>query len=106
MLVMVKEIDEQGRANLTRRRIMANEEKIRSAGLAYALPDERERDNLITTLASRERGHGSFSMKDRIGGASSSARYLERGYSSNRATRYDFDREGRGRRNDRSRRGY
>lgn len=98
VLVMVKEIDEQGRANLTRRRIMADENKIRSAGLAYALPDERERDNLISTLASRERGYGSFSMRDRVGGASSSAKYLERGYSSNRATRNDFDRESRGRR--------
>lgn len=97
VLVMVKEIDEQGRANLTRRRIMADENKIRSAGLAYALPDERERDNLITTLASRERGYGSFSMRDRIGGAPS-AKYLERGYSSNRATRNDFDRESRSRR--------
>ena len=102
VLVMVKEIDEQGRANLTRRRIMADENKIRSAGLAYALPDERERDNLITTLASRERGYGSFSMRDRVGGAPS-AKYLERGYSSNRATRNDFDRESRSRR-DRGRR--
>lgn len=98
VLVMVKEIDDQGRANLTRRRIMADENKIRSAGLAYALPDERERDNLITTLASRERGYGSFSMRDRVGGVSSAAKYLERGYSSNRATRNDFDRESRGRR--------
>ena len=105
VLVMVKEIDEQGRANLTRRRIMANEDKIRSAGLAYALPDERERDNLITTLASRERGYGSFSMRDRMGGVSSATKYLERGYSSNRATRNDYDREGRGRR-DRGRRDY
>ena len=111
VLVMVKEIDEQGRANLTRRRVLANEDKIRAAGLAHALPDERERDNLIATLASRERGYGTFSMKDRIG---SSAGYLERGYSSNRSTRNDFD-FGRGsydrdrgndrRRNDR-RRGY
>ena len=103
VLVMVKEIDDQGRANLTRRRIMANEEKIRSAGLAYALPDERERDNLITNLASRERGFGSFSMKDRVGSASTTAKYLERGYSSNRATRNDYDREMRGRRGDRKR---
>lgn len=101
VLVMVKEIDEQGRANLTRRRIMADENKIRSAGLAYALPDERERDNLIMTLSSRERGYGSFSMRDRMGGISPAAKatkYLERGYSSNRATRNDFDREARGRR--------
>ena len=105
VLVMVKEIDEQGRANLTRRRIMSNEDKIRSAGFAYALPDERERDNLITTLASRERGYGSFSMRDRMGSVSSATKYLERGYSSNRATRNDFDRESRGRR-DRGRRDY
>ena len=87
VLVMVKEIDEQGRANLTRRRVLANEDKIRAAGLAHALPDERERDNLIATLASRERGYGTFSMKDRIGNTG----YLERGYSSNRSTRNDFD---------------
>ena len=108
VLVMVKEIDEQGRANLTRRRIMANESKIKSAGLAYALPDERERDNLIASLSSRERGYSNFSMRDRLGGAAASAaktKYLERGYSSNRATRNDYDREERGRRGDR-RRGY
>ena len=106
VLVMVKEIDEQGRANLTRRRIMANEEKIRAAGLAHALPDERERDNLIATLASRERGYSNFSMRDRVGGsAAGSMKYLERGYSSNRSTRndYDYGREGRGRRGDRRR---
>lgn len=108
VLVMVKEIDEQGRANLTRRRIMANEDKIRSAGLAYALPDERERDNLIATLSSRERGYSNFSMRDRLGTASATAKYLERGYSSNRATRNDFDygREGRGRRGGDRRRDY
>ncbi|MBR0151049.1 MAG: polyribonucleotide nucleotidyltransferase [Synergistaceae bacterium] len=98
VLVMVKEIDEQGRANLTRRRIMANEDKIRAAGLAHALPDERERDNLIASLSSRDRGHGSFSMRDRVGGTASSMRYIERGYSSNRSTRNDYDRDGRGRR--------
>ena len=89
VLVMVKEIDDQGRANLTRRRVLANEDKIRAAGLAHALPDERERDNLIATLASRERGYGTFSMKDRIGGSTSS--YLERGYSSTRSSRNEFD---------------
>lgn len=85
VLVMVKEIDDQGRANLTRRRVLANEDKIRAAGLAHALPDERERDNLIASLASRERGYSNFSMRDRIGN------YLERGYSSNRSTRNDYD---------------
>ena len=103
VLVMVKEIDDQGRVNLTRRRVLANEEKIRAAGLAYALPDERERDNLIATLSSRERGYGTFSMRDRVDSG-----YLSRGYSSNRSSRNDFD-FGRGnydrssRRNDRRR---
>ena len=89
VLVMVKEIDDQGRVNLTRRRVLANEEKIRAAGLAYALPDERERDNLIASLASRERGYGTFSMRDRVG---PNAGYLSRGYSSTRSSRNDFDR--------------
>ena len=88
VLVMVKDIDEQGRVNLTRRRVLANEDKIRAAGLAYALPDERERDNLIASLASRERGYGTFSMRDRV---SPNAGYMSRGYSSNRSSRNDFD---------------
>ena len=96
VLVMVKEIDDQGRANLSRRRALANEEKVREAGLAYALPDERERENLITSLSSREKGYGSFSMKDRVtpkavAKATKLGGYLERGYSSNRSTRNDFD---------------
>ena len=97
VLVMVKEIDDQGRPNLSRRRALANEEKIREAGLAYALPEERERENLITSLAAGEKGRG-FSMKDRMGGSKGAkaakekvAGYLERGYSSNRQTRNDFD---------------
>ena len=94
VLVMVKEIDDQGRANLSRRRALANEEKVREAGLAYALPDERERENLITSLSSR--GYSSFSMKDRVtpkavAKATKLGGYLERGYSSNRSTRNDFD---------------
>ncbi len=86
VLVMVKDIDEQGRVNLTRRRVLANEEKIRAAGLAYALPDERERDNLIASLASRDRGYGSFSMRDRI-----DTGYISRGFSSSRGSRNEFD---------------
>ncbi len=99
VLVMVKEIDDQGRVNLTRRRVMANEEKIREAGLAYALPDERERDNLIASLSSGNRGYA-FSMKDRVSPKDAKiGSYLERGYSSNRASRNDFEnaRERRGR---------
>ena len=101
VLVMVKEIDDQGRVNLSRRRIMANEEKIREAGLAYALPDERERDNLIASLSSRDRGGYKFSMKDRVSPkeATKVGSYLDRGYSSNRTSRNDFEnaRERRGR---------
>ena len=54
VLVMVKEIDDQGRVNLTRRRLLADEDRVRAAGLEGALPDERERDNLIAQLAARE----------------------------------------------------
>ena len=102
VLVMVKEIDDMGRPNLSRRRVMANEEKIREAGLAYALPDERERDNLIASLSSRSRGGYGFSMRDRINPKEAKAKvggYFGRGYSSNRSSRNDFEnaRERRGR---------
>lgn len=51
VLIMVKEIDDMGRVNLTRRRIVSNEEKVREVGLADALPHERERENLIESIA-------------------------------------------------------
>ena len=98
VLVMVKEIDDQGRPNLSRKRALANEEKVRESGLAHSLPDERERDNLIVSLSSHERGYSNFSMKDRVGSkpaktskAEKLGGYLDRGYSSNHATRNDFD---------------
>ena len=99
VLVMVKEIDDTGRANLSRRRVMANEEKVRAAGFAYALPDERERENLITSLSSRD-GRG-FSMKDRVSAKELKNKlgsYMDRGYSSNRSSRNEFEekRERRG----------
>ncbi|MBQ7196689.1 MAG: polyribonucleotide nucleotidyltransferase [Synergistaceae bacterium] len=102
VLVMVKEVEETGRVNLTRRRVMANEEKVREAGFAYALPDERERDNLIASLSSKGRGGYAFSMKDRVNAKDAKAKigsYMERGYSSNRTSRNDFEnaRERRGR---------
>ena len=100
VLVMVKDIEDTGRANLSRRRVMANEEKVREAGFAYALPDERERENLITSLTSK--GGRGFSMKDRVNSRevkNKISNYMERGYSSNRLTRNDFEnaRERRGR---------
>lgn len=90
VLVMVKEIDDQGRANLTRRRVLANEEKVRAAGLTYALPDERERENLINSLASRERGYsGGYAFRDHVG----TSGYSERGYTqSSRPGRNEFGR--------------
>ena len=99
VLVMVKEIDDTGRANLSRRRVMANEEKVRAAGFAYALPDERERENLITSLSSRD-GRG-FSMKDRVSAKELKNKlgsYMDRGYSSTRSSRNEFEerRERRG----------
>ena len=108
VLVMVKDIDEQGRANLTRRRVLASEDKIRAAGLMHVLPDERERENLISSLSSRERGYSNFSMRDRLG---SSSGYIERSFSSRSGRSSDFEFGGRGgysdrrsdRRNDRRR---
>ncbi len=89
VLVMVKEIDDQGRANLTRRRVLANENKVREAGLTHALPDERERENLINSLSSRERGYSSgYAFRDHLGSG-----YNERGYSgSSRSGRNEFGR--------------
>ncbi len=51
VLVIVKEIDDMGRVNLSRRRIVSNEDKVKELGFADALPEERERENLITVLA-------------------------------------------------------
>ncbi len=79
VLVMVKDIDDQGRANLTRRRLMADETKIRQAGLAHVLPDERERDNLIASLSSRDRNYSAYSDRDRD--RERTPNYIDRGYS-------------------------
>ena len=89
VLVMVKDIDDQGRVNLTRRRVLANEDKVRSAGLSHVLPDERERENLIASLASRERGYsGGYAFRDHVGSG-----YSERGYTqSSRPGRNEFGR--------------
>ncbi|MDR1740258.1 MAG: polyribonucleotide nucleotidyltransferase [Synergistaceae bacterium] len=51
VLVMVKEIDDMGRVNLSRRRVIADESKVVQAGLAAFLPDERERENLIESIS-------------------------------------------------------
>ncbi|EEX48516.1 MULTISPECIES: polyribonucleotide nucleotidyltransferase [Jonquetella] len=58
VMVMVKEIDDQNRINLSRRRLLADPELIKSAGLEEYLPMEEERDKQIEALppsAPRER---------------------------------------------------
>ena len=43
VLVMVKEIDDMNRVNLTRRRILENEPRVAEEGLSDVLPSEQER---------------------------------------------------------------
>ena len=102
VIVMVKEIDEQGRVNLTRRRLMANEDKIRAAGLEHTLPDERERDNLISTLAASDPGPSRSGYGDRGGYGDRSYGDRDRGYDRDRGRgrgdygRGDYGRDRRG----------
>jgi polyribonucleotide nucleotidyltransferase len=66
VLVMVKEIDDMGRVNLTRRRIVTDEAKVTELGLAACLADERERENLIESIAdSPPRGDREHSSQPR-----------------------------------------
>jgi len=69
VLIMVKEIDDMGRVNLTRRRIVSDEAKVSSLGLTHCLPDERERENLIESIAEnappRPERDRSFQPRDR-----------------------------------------
>jgi polyribonucleotide nucleotidyltransferase len=50
VIVMVKEIDDQNRINLSRRRLLADPELIKSAGLEPYLPGEMERERMIESL--------------------------------------------------------
>jgi polyribonucleotide nucleotidyltransferase len=54
VLVMVKEIDDMGRVNLTRRRIVSDEAKATELGFASCLPEERERENLIESISANQ----------------------------------------------------
>jgi polyribonucleotide nucleotidyltransferase len=89
VLVMVKEIDDMGRVNLTRRRLVSDEAKVSQMGFAHCLPDERERENLIESIADkapsqpRERDH------DR-GGERGRDRREHRSYGGGRPPRRDF----------------
>lgn len=51
VLVMVKEIDDMNRVNLTRRRILENEPRVAEEGLSDVLPSEQEREKAIAELA-------------------------------------------------------
>ena len=74
VLVMVKEIDDMGRVNLTRRRILENEQRILEEGLGHVLEDEKAREEAIAVLAANSkeeprpagRGRPSF-QQDRTG---------------------------------------
>ena len=57
VLIMVKEIDDMGRVNLSRRRILENEAKIAEEGLSDVLPAERERESAIEALAEANRNN-------------------------------------------------
>ncbi|PIE53989.1 MAG: polyribonucleotide nucleotidyltransferase [Dethiosulfovibrio peptidovorans] len=50
VLVMVREIDDMGRINLTRKKLLADETKVKEAGLEAYLPFEAERDKAISEL--------------------------------------------------------
>lgn len=50
VIVEVKEIDDQHRINLSRRRLLADPALIESAGLTQYLPAEEERDKMIAAL--------------------------------------------------------
>lgn len=51
VLVTVKEIDDQNRVNLTRRRILDNEERIKEEGLEEAIESEKEREEMIKKIS-------------------------------------------------------
>ena len=81
VIVVVKEIDDQNRINLSRRRLLADPELIRTAGLEAYLPGEMERDRMIATLpedASAGRDHDRDSRRGPHRGPSDRRPYRER----------------------------
>jgi polyribonucleotide nucleotidyltransferase len=56
VLVIVKEIDDMKRVNLSRRRIMADEAKIKEAGLESFMETENEREREIEKIAESSKG--------------------------------------------------
>lgn len=51
VLIIVKEIDDMGRVNLTRRRILDNEERIIEEGFADAIAPEKEREETLKKIS-------------------------------------------------------
>jgi polyribonucleotide nucleotidyltransferase len=56
VLVMVKEIDEMKRVNLSRRRLLQDEKAVIEAGFEDQLPSEMERDKAFETLSEKSGG--------------------------------------------------
>lgn len=112
VIVMVKEIDDHGRVNLTRRRLMTNEDKVREAGLEHTLFDERERDELIVQLSASDsmRDRGGYGDRDRGYGDRGGFGDRDRGFSRDRGygdrDRIGFGDRDRGGFGDRDRGGY
>lgn len=67
VIVMVKEIDDQNRINLSRRRLLSDLQLIESAGLDMYLPGEMERERMIDALpaSSGPRDHDRGPRRDR-----------------------------------------
>lgn len=81
VLVMVKEIDDQHRINLSRRRLMADEGLIASAGLTQYLPAEKLREQQIQALPDSQptrSDHGDRDRRDQHSSRDSARRDGER----------------------------
>jgi len=79
VLVMVKEIDDMNRVNLTRRRILENEARIADKGLTGALPAEKEREEAIAALAAAAKANPSSDRERPSHGGARSDRGDRRG---------------------------
>ena len=72
VLVIVKEIDDMGRVNLTRRRILDDEQRIINEGLSAAIESEKDREENLKKISSearpavpRDRENGAGKDRDR-----------------------------------------
>ena len=74
VLIIVKEIDDMGRVNLTRRRILDDEQRIINEGLSSAIQPEREREEILKKIseearsAAPEKRERDNNNRDRTGG--------------------------------------